>query len=131
MSSDLRHHPVSYFAMPLFDFIDRNRFEVYCYSWCRNDPDPIQNYIASRVDAFRWHKAITDRDAAELIANDQLDMLFELGSSTDMNKLEVMAWNPAPLTASWLGYPHSAGLETIDYILVDLCRYTETRFVRL
>jgi len=42
MSSDLRHHPVSYFTMPLFDFIDRNRFEVYCYSWCRHDPDPIQ-----------------------------------------------------------------------------------------
>lgn len=119
MSSDLRHHPVSYFAMPLFDFIDRNRFEVYCYSWCRHDPDPIQQYIASRVNDFRWHKAIADRDAAELIAKDQLDILFELGSSTDMNKLEVMAWNPAPLTASWLGYPHSAGLETIDYILVD------------
>jgi predicted O-linked N-acetylglucosamine transferase (SPINDLY family) len=119
MSSDLRHHPVSYFAMPLFDYIDRNKFEVYCYSWCRHDPDPIQNYIASRVDQFRWHKAIADRDAAELIANDRLDMLFELGSSTDMNKLEVMAWNPAPLTASWLGYPHSAGLESIDYILVD------------
>jgi protein O-GlcNAc transferase len=119
MSSDLRHHPVSYFAMPLFDFIDRNRFEVYCYSWCRHDPDPIQQYIASRVNEFRWHKAIADRDAAELIAKDQLDMLFELGSSTDMNKLEVMAWNPAPLTASWLGYPHSAGLESIDYILVD------------
>ena len=119
MSSDLRHHPVSYFAIPLFDYIDRSRFEVYCYSWCRHDPDPIQNYIASRVDQFRWHKAIADRDAAELIARDQLDMLFELGSSTDMNKLEVMAWNPAPLTASWLGYPHSAGLETIDYILVD------------
>ena len=119
MSSDLRHHPVSYFAMPLFDFIDRNRFEVYCYSWCRHDPDPIQQYIASRVNEFRWHKAIADRDAAELIAKDQLDLLFELGSSTDMNKLEVMAWNPAPLTASWLGYPHSAGLETIDYILVD------------
>jgi len=119
MSSDLRHHPVSYFAMPLFDYIDRNRFEVYCYSWCRHDPDPIQNYIASRVNEFRWHKAIADRDAAELIAKDQLDMLFELGSSTDMNKLEVMAWSPAPLTASWLGYPHSAGLESIDYILVD------------
>ena len=119
MSSDLRHHPVSYFAMPLFDFIDRNRFEVYCYSWCRHDPDPIQQFIASRVNEFRWHKAIADRDAAELIVKDQLDLLFELGSSTDMNKLEVMAWNPAPLTASWLGYPHSAGLETIDYILVD------------
>lgn len=119
MSSDLRNHPVSYFAMPLFDFLDRNKFEVYCYSWSRHEPDPVQHYLASCVDEFRWHKAIADRDAAQLIASDKLDMLFELGSSTDMNKLEVMAYKPAPLQASWLGYPHSAGLETIDYILCD------------
>jgi predicted O-linked N-acetylglucosamine transferase (SPINDLY family) len=105
--------------MPLFDFVDRTRFELFCYSWSRNEPDPVQKYLTGRVDAFRWHKAIADRDAAQLIANDQLDMLFELGSSTDMNKLEVMAYKPAPIQASWLGYPHSAGLETIDRILVD------------
>jgi protein O-GlcNAc transferase len=119
MSSDLRNHPVAYFAMPLFEFLDHNRFEVYCYSWSRNDPDPVQKYLETRVDAFRWHKAISDRDAAELIAKDRVDLLFELGSSTDMNKLEVMAYKAAPIQASWLGYPHSAGLESIDYILVD------------
>jgi protein O-GlcNAc transferase len=36
-----------------------------------------------------------------------------------MNKLEVMAYRPARLGASWLGYPHSAGLSTIDYIILD------------
>jgi predicted O-linked N-acetylglucosamine transferase (SPINDLY family) len=30
-----------------------------------------------------------------------------------------MAFRPAPLQASWLGYPHSAGLATIDYLLAD------------
>lgn len=119
MSSDLRNHPVAYFAMPLFEFLDHNRFEVYCYSWCRNEPDQVHKYLETRVNAFRWHKAISDRDAAELIAKDRVDILFELGSSTDMNKLEVMAYRPAPIQASWLGYPHSAGLESIDYILVD------------
>ena len=119
MSSDLRNHPVSYFAMPLFDDVDRSKFELYCYSYSRNQPDQVQQYLATRVDAFRWNKAIGDRDAAQLIANDNLDMLFELGSSTDMNKLEVMAYKAAPVQASWLGYPNSAGLETIDYILVD------------
>ncbi len=119
MSSDLRNHPVAYFAMPLFEFVDYDKFELYCYSWSRNNPDGVQKYIETRVNQFHWHKAIADRDAAQLIAKDRVDMLFELGSSTDMNKLEVMAYKPAPLQASWLGYPHSAGLETIDYILVD------------
>jgi protein O-GlcNAc transferase len=48
-----------------------------------------------------------------------LDILFELGGSTHLNRLEVMAHKPAPLQVSWLGYPHSSGLRRIDYILVD------------
>jgi predicted O-linked N-acetylglucosamine transferase (SPINDLY family) len=78
-----------------------------------------QKYISERVTAFRWHKAISNRAAAEMIAADQLDMLIELGGSTHMNKLEVMAYRPAPLQASWLGYPHSAGLAAIDRLVVD------------
>jgi protein O-GlcNAc transferase len=120
LSSDLRDHPVAYFVWPLFEHADRERFEIYCYSFYRGEnEDAAQRYLASRVDAFRWQPYITDRNAAQMIADDQLDILFELGGSTHMNKLEVMAWKPAKLCASWLGYPHSAGLTTIDHLLVD------------
>jgi predicted O-linked N-acetylglucosamine transferase (SPINDLY family) len=118
MSSDLRNHPVGYFALPLFDFTD-DRFELYCYSFNRGAEDPGQKYFASKSKAFRWNPTMSDRDAAQMIADDQLDMLIELGGSTHMNKLDVMAYRPARLSASWLGYPHSAGLEAIDYIVVD------------
>lgn len=120
MSSDLRNHPVAYFAMPLFEHLDRSRFEVFCYSFYQGDKaDPTQQLIAQAVDGFRWEKDINDRDAAQMIADDQLDMLIELGGSTHMNKLGVMAFKPAPLSASWLGYPHSAGLEEIDHLILD------------
>lgn len=120
MSSDLRNHPVAYFAMPLFEHLDRSRFEVYCYSYYQGDQaDQTQVRITQLVDGFRWEKDISDRDAAQMIANDQLDMLIELGGSTHMNKLGVMGFKPAPLQASWLGYPHSAGLETIDHLILD------------
>jgi predicted O-linked N-acetylglucosamine transferase (SPINDLY family) len=119
LSSDLRNHPVAYFALPLFEHIDRERFEVYCYSFSQGPEDDTQKFITGQVDAFRWNKKMSDRDAAQMIADDDLDLLIELGGSTHMNKLEVMAYKPAPLQASWLGYPHSAGLTTIDYLVVD------------
>ncbi len=119
MSSDLRNHPVTYFALPLIDLYDRERFELYCYSFYSGAEDPVQAHIRGKVDAFRLAPGIGDREAAQMIADDDLDMLFELGGSTYMNKLKVMAWRPARLQASWLGYPHSAGLESIDHILVD------------
>ncbi|HTK36834.1 MAG TPA: tetratricopeptide repeat protein [Caulobacteraceae bacterium] len=119
MSSDLRSHPVAYFAFPLFQHIDPSRFDVYCYSFYTGAEDATQRYITSKVTAFRWHKSMSARAAAQMIADDQLDILFELGGSTHMNKLETMAYKPAPLQASYLGYPHSAGLEAIDYLVVD------------
>jgi hypothetical protein len=76
-------------------------------------------FFASKSTAYRWEPNLKTRDAAQLIADDQLDILIELGGSTYMNHLDVMAYRPAPKQASWLGYPHSAGLSTIDYLITD------------
>lgn len=119
MSSDLRHHPVTYFALPLLEGYDRDRVEVFCYSFYERDADKTQEHLARQVSGFRLWPKRPDAQVAEGIAEDQLDILFELGGSTAMNKLEVMAFKPARLGASWLGYPHSAGLEQIDLILTD------------
>lgn len=118
MSSDLRRHPVGYFAMPLFETLDE-RFDLYCYSYYQGAEDDVQRAMAARSKAFRWNPEISTREAAQVIADDELDLLIELGGSTYMNKLDVMAFRPAPKQASWLGYPHSAGLSTIDYLVVD------------
>jgi predicted O-linked N-acetylglucosamine transferase (SPINDLY family) len=119
MSSDLRQHPVGYFALPLFDHVDSERFEVFVYSYFQGQEDTAQRYIASKISAYRWWPDVSVARAAEKIAEDQLDILIELGGSTHMNKLDVMAYRPAALQASWLGYPHSAGLSTIDYFICD------------
>ncbi len=120
LSSDLRRHPVGYFALPLFEHVDTERFEVYCYSFYQGDKvDNVQEFITSKSAAYRWQPDISSRDAAQMIAEDQIDMLIELGGTTHMNKLDVMSYRPAKLQASWLGYPHSAGLETIDYLVCD------------
>ena len=119
MSSDLRDHPVTYFAHPILERYDRARFELYCYSFFPGQPDRVQTHLAGKVDQFRLLPAASDPQIAQQIADDQLDILFELGGSTHLNKLEVMAYRPAPIQVSWLGYPHSCGLSTIDYILVD------------
>lgn len=119
MSSDLRDHPVGYFASPLLQGYDRDEVEVFCYSFYEGQKSGLQARLEQQGTAFRWWPKRPDHEVAEGIAADGLDMLFELGGSTAMNKLEVMAYRPARIGASWLGYPHSAGLSAIDYILVD------------
>jgi predicted O-linked N-acetylglucosamine transferase (SPINDLY family) len=119
MSSDLRNHPVSYFLLALLEGYDKARFEIYGYSWSSRAPDKVQEHIAKIVDKFVCVPDVSARDAAQLMADDALDILFELGGTTEMNKLEAMAWRPAPLQASWMGYPHSSGLSCIDYLVAD------------
>lgn len=119
MSSDLRHHPVTYFAQPLLEQYDKTRFELYCYSFYPGNPDRVQKRISETVDRFAVYPELNHQQIAQEIANDQLDILFELGGTTLLNKVEVCAYRPAPIQVSWLGYPHSAGIPTIDYILVD------------
>jgi predicted O-linked N-acetylglucosamine transferase (SPINDLY family)/nucleoside-diphosphate-sugar epimerase len=119
MSSDLRHHPVSYFALPIFEFHDPAQVELFCYSFYPGAADPVQARIASLVTRFDTLHWLPDEAVAARIAADSLDVLVELGGSTHLNRLEVMAFQPAPVQVSWLGYPHSAGLSRIGHIVVD------------
>jgi predicted O-linked N-acetylglucosamine transferase (SPINDLY family) len=119
LSSDLRDHPVTYFALPIVEHYDRARAELYCYSFYPGQIDPVQRWIAARVDAFRLMPAAGMAETVAQIRADAIDVLVELGGSTRYNRLEVAAYRPAPVQVSWLGYPHSCGLETIDYILTD------------
>ena len=119
MSSDLRDHPVTYFTQPILQQYDKSRFELYCYSFYPSAADKVQQQIMDTVEQFRLMPLHSDRDIAQTIANDQLDILFELGGTTHLNKIEICAYRPAPIQVSWLGYPNSSGLSTIDYILVD------------
>lgn len=42
-----------------------------------------------------------------------------------------MAMRPAPIQATWIGYPNSTGLEAVDYRFTDeLCDPVGTRQVR-
>jgi protein O-GlcNAc transferase len=119
VSSDLRHHPVTYFAEPIFDHYDRERFEFFAYSFNPGAPDEVQRKIADQIAGFRRMPNMPEEDIARRIGADRLDILFELGGSTHLNRLEVMAHRPAPVQVSWLGYPHSSGLSRIGHILVD------------
>ena len=57
LSSDLRAHPVGYFALPLFEHVDP-RFELYCYSFYQGEKaDRMQDFFASK-STYRWHQGL-------------------------------------------------------------------------
>jgi predicted O-linked N-acetylglucosamine transferase (SPINDLY family) len=118
LSADLRAHVVGSFALPLFENADPSAVDLVCYSAYRGPADRIGQLIRAR-STVREIGHLSDQAAAQVIADDGLDILIDLGGSTGDNRLGVMAYRTAPVTISWMGYPHSTGLSSVDYILLD------------
>jgi len=69
--------------------------------------------------AFRAVSGMPAQRLAELVRKDRIDILVDLAGHTAGNRLDVMALRPAPLQLTYLGYPNTTGLTTIDYRVTD------------
>ena len=118
MSADLRQHSITAFIGAVFKHHDPMQFEVFVYS-VSTTRDEISAKIKSQVFAWRDIAHKTIKDSAQMIYDDQLDILVELSGHTKGNRLEVCALKPAPIQVTYLGYPSTTGLKTIDYRLTD------------
>ena len=119
-SADFRRHPVYYFLNGLFESYDRTKFEFICFSNLNPaKEDDMTAILKSQVDG--WH-AIDGMDTLELqkkIIELGIDILVDLSGHTSKNSLLIYALRSAPVQVSWLGYPDTTGLDSMDYRLVD------------
>lgn len=121
LSPDFRLHVVVFFSYAFFRDYDRDGFEVFCYQ--RGPEDAISMQIANMVDGWRNVAHLSDAETAELIYRDEIDILFDLAGHTRNSGLPVLAYKPAPIQISGIGYFDTTGLEAVDYFLTD--RYTD------
>lgn len=119
VSCDFNLHPVAWFALPLFERIDRSRLEVFCYSTAIRPADDLTTKLRAAADTWRDAGALTDEALADLVRGDAIDILVDLTGHTGATRLGVFAQQPAPVQASWLGYLGSTGLTRIQYRLTD------------
>src|SRR5439155_19045166 len=61
----------------------------------------------------------TTPQAADLIRQDQIDILVDLSMHMADKRLLIFAYKPAPVQVTYLGYPGTTGLTSIDYRLTD------------
>lgn len=119
VSGDLRSHSVAYFVEPIFEHLDRDRFEIFAYyTGERSGQDAYTDRLRGLATAWR-EPAGSASEVAEEILGDGIDILIDLAGHTSHNRLDVFARRAAPVQATYLGYPGTTGLIGIDYRITD------------
>ena len=119
LSNDFYCHPVIKWAWTLIYKLDKNFFETYCYS-ARKNFDIVTEHVSKTVENWRDISRLKEAKAAEIIRNDEIDILFDFSGHTSGNRLRVAAYRPATVQISGIGYMNSTGLECFDYFLSDI-----------
>ncbi|MGD1911337.1 MAG: O-linked N-acetylglucosamine transferase, SPINDLY family protein [Rivularia sp. (in: cyanobacteria)] len=118
ISHCFRQHSVGWLARWLFEYHNRDRFELYGYLVSSQQKgDPLQEWYASQFKTVRRMGTET-QEIAEKIYQDEIDILIDLDSLTLDISCEVMALKPAKIQATWLGWDAS-GIPAIDYFIAD------------
>ncbi|WP_136807856.1 tetratricopeptide repeat protein [Desulfosediminicola flagellatus] len=119
VSSDFFSHSVAYFITPIIQAHDKDNYEIYCFSNVSKQDDFTKKIRSIPQIHWRDIQNLNDFDTADLIYKEQIDILVDLSGHTVPNKLKVFAHKPAPIQISYLGYPDTTGLSTMDYRLTD------------
>ena len=117
VSGDFRQCSTPLLALPLFENWPAD-WEVSLYSSGVQDDAWTARF---RRTAAHWVDiaALDDAQAAARIADDGIDVLFDLNGHTHGGRLGVFLRKPAPVQLAWLNLAGSTGLATFDAIIGD------------
>ncbi|MEO8004549.1 MAG: tetratricopeptide repeat protein [Betaproteobacteria bacterium] len=118
VSPDLISHSVAHFVAPLLRRFDRDSMEIYCYANNRKS-DAVTESFRKLATGWRGIAGKNDESVAQLIRHDGIDVLIDLAGHTAENRLGVFSLAPAPIQATWLGYPTTTGLPAMQFRISD------------
>ncbi len=115
VSSDFGLHAVSNFILPILQHHDKTKFDVFLFP---NSKYIHPNFVALNLPTIHLFE-LSARDAAKRINDNNIDILMDLNGHTIHNRLDVFALCPAPVQMSYIGFPNTTGLKSIQYRITD------------
>jgi predicted O-linked N-acetylglucosamine transferase (SPINDLY family) len=118
LASTLREHSVGWLSRWLFQYHNRQSFQIFNYCVNQNHDDAFNHkWFRDKVDVTYYCDNNYEKIAAQIKA-DNIDILIDLDSLTNDISCLVMAYKPAPVQVTWLGWDAS-GSPSIDYFIAD------------
>ncbi len=120
ISADLRDHPVAHLIAGIFERHERNAWEIFgIYTDPERRRGPMHERIAGAVEHFHDVAGSSDHEVATLLRRLEVDIAVDLGGHTRGSRLGILAYRPAPVQVSFLGFTGTTGTDFIDYVIGD------------
>lgn len=117
LSATFRDHAATFALEALLDGIDRDALELIGYGNIQT-PDQVTERLAAKLALYRPVHGMEDRAVADLIQQDQIDILVGVTGHTAGHRLGVLAYKPAPIQVDW-GCINTTGMTQVDYRFTD------------
>ena len=114
---EFRNHPTYHLTKNLFKNHNREKFEIYIFSF--NHEIEIKDALEKNVDVFVDLNEINEFDSINLIHSYDLDILIDLTILITNNHINILKAKPSKKIISYLGFPGTSGHDCYDYIITD------------
>ncbi|MEQ8525906.1 FkbM family methyltransferase [Gracilimonas sp.] len=119
ISGGFKKHPVGWMITSALEELLEDEIATYIYT-----TDTYHDSLTKRIReaSAKWTSVVgySDEVVAQIIKDDEIDILVELSGHSSGNRLKTVALEPAPITIKWVGgLFNTSGLQSMDYLLTD------------
>ncbi|MBU3586762.1 hypothetical protein ICN30_02805 [Polynucleobacter sp. 31A-FELB] len=118
-SPDFHEHPVSFLTAELFELHDRDRFEIYAFSFGKKTKDAMRKRLEAAFDNFVDVADKTSYEICLMAREAQIDIAVDLCGYTENARSEIFSLRAAPIQISYIGFLGTMGSEWMDYLIAD------------
>lgn len=118
-SADYFNHATTHLITGLIEQHDRRQFEVIGFSLGPARNDEAGRRIRGAFDRFVEINEMDDASAAELSRGLGVHIGIDLKGYTQDSRPGLFAARAAPIQVSFLGYPGTMAMPTMDYLIAD------------
>ena len=119
VSGDFREHAVGFLLPPFLQGHSPDQYELYAYDFSRDEATPLRAKLKKQFHRFQSIASLSDRQAAELVLHDEIDVLIDLHGLSAGARPGIFALHPAPRQGTYLGFIGPTGMPWFDFVLAD------------
>ena len=119
VSGDLCVHAVGLLLAELIEGIDRTKHEIVAYDFSPEDGTAHRARLKNAFDHIRPIHTLTDRQVAEQVLEDEIDVLIDLHGLSSGARPGIFALHPAPKQGTYLGFIGTTGMPWFDFVIAD------------